>query len=53
MATGTDPVPPLKLEGGAEQLGGELTVDACGIDSGFGMAVPTDCWGAFPAFDSA
>jgi hypothetical protein len=43
MATGTDPAPMLKLEGGAEQLGGELTVEACGIDSGLGIAVPTDC----------
>lgn len=33
--------------------GGELTVLAWGIVSGLGMAVPTDCCGAFPAFDNA
>ena len=43
----------LKLVGAALQLGGELTVEACGMVSGFGIAVPTDCWGAFPAFESA
>jgi hypothetical protein len=51
--TGTDPDPMLKLEGAPEALGGELTVEACGIVSGLGMAVPTDCCGAFPAFDRA
>jgi len=29
------------------------TVDACGTRSGFGMAVPTDCWGALPALERA
>ena len=43
----------LRLDGAAVQFGGELTVEACGIDSGFGMAVPTDCCGAFPALESA
>jgi hypothetical protein len=41
--TGTDVGDTLKLVGAAVQLGGEVTVEACGMVSGFGMAVPTDC----------
>lgn len=52
-ATGTAPTLWPKLEGAAVQLGGDETVEACGIVSGFGIAVPTDCWGALPALDRA